>query len=164
MACPFPPITARRNGVWDRSNIAVLRLVPHPGGFPSSSRPPAISTRCPKQTPYPRNPKNPRKTTVLAASRRLGKGQPRNATLEHHEIYLETRCIKHKQVGSGTLHVESPSHSPLRSNLLTHLPSRLACHLAAANVTVTVIHATKQSSRSVVHLPAYPPTISPLGP
>lgn len=80
-----PPITARRNGVWDRRNIAVLRLVPHPTPFsrplPRPSRTLAISTRCPKQT---LSPKNPRKTIVLAVNRRLSKGQPRNATLQHH--------------------------------------------------------------------------------
>lgn len=32
---PSLPMTARRNGVWDRPNIAVLRLVPHPAPSPA---------------------------------------------------------------------------------------------------------------------------------
>lgn len=129
------------------------------------------------------SPRNPRKTIVLAASRRLSKGQPRNATLQHHardilgnklhqargiypihlyETQTDRRCICLARPNPAAAWLGSRGDvgsnlSTLFSFLSRMSPHRRQCHRHRH-------HATKQTSRSDVYLPAYHPAISPLGP
>lgn len=100
LLCQWGPLPAHhRSEEWRLGQTQYRRPQTRPASHPlvpPSSMP--ISATC-NIHPLPKTdspPRNPRKTIVLAASRRLSKGQPRNATLNTVlEIYLETRCIKH---------------------------------------------------------------------
>lgn len=82
---PFPP--HHRSEEWRLGQTQYRRPQTRPAShplLPPSSMP--ISDTC-NIHPLPKtdsSPRNPRKTIVLAVNRRLSKGQPRNATLQHH--------------------------------------------------------------------------------